>query len=191
MQQDVRESAQRLGENAKMENGTANAVNSFYLHLQSNMFERNPVGTHSTSQHLRLKPLVTSSVEPAVQSGNADMGEPDYPPHVWQGTAIKSIAKAKPTFLVEAKGVSRNLVKAIVKPTVSHIADAYNKFEVCFPTIMRSSHLSLSYSERSNGSQGNTKKRSIKGRYGHESGEKCRLRLCSRLWKNCSFALQK
>lgn len=29
-----------------------------------------------------------------------------------------------------AKSVGKNLVKAIIKPTVSHIADAYNELEV-------------------------------------------------------------
>lgn len=143
MQQDVRESAQRLSEHTKLENGTANAVNSFYHHLQSNKFERKPVGSDSESHHLRLEPLVTSSPKSAVRSGNADVNEVDCPPHAWQGTATNSVVKAKPTILVEVKGVSRNLMKAIVKPTVSHIADAYNKFEVCFLKIKRVSKLSL------------------------------------------------
>ncbi|KUL82531.1 hypothetical protein ZTR_09178 [Talaromyces verruculosus] len=129
MQQDVRESAQKLSENTKLEDGTSNAVNSFYRHLQLNMFKPSPVGIDSPPQQLQLKPLGDSSVESAVQSGKAGMSETDCPPYAWQGTATNSIAKVKPTFLVEVKGVSRNLMKAIVKPTVSHIADAYNKFE--------------------------------------------------------------
>lgn len=132
MQQDVRETAQRLSENAKLENGTANAVNSFYCHLQSNMFERSPTGTESASQHFRHKRLVTSSVVSDVQSGNADMSMADCIPHTWQATSTNSLETVRSTFLVEVKGASRNLMKAIVKPTVSHIADAYNKLEVHF-----------------------------------------------------------
>jgi hypothetical protein len=66
----------------------------------------------------------------AVQSRNADMSKIESPSRASQVTSTNSLAQVKPTFLVEAKGVSRNLMKAIVKPTVSHIADAYNKLEV-------------------------------------------------------------
>ena len=113
-----------------MENGTTNSVNSFYRHLQSTIFERRPTGTNSASQHLRLKPLVKPSIVSTTQWGKVDMNEVDYLPNSSQATSTNSLEKVKPTFPVEAKGVSRNLMKAIVKPTVSHIADAYNKFEV-------------------------------------------------------------
>jgi hypothetical protein len=76
---------------------------------------------------------------------------------------MNSLEKVKPPFLVEAKGVSKSLIKAIVKPTVSHIADAYNKIEVWLLIPVRSPHLNLLDAERSIGSKINTENRSIKG----------------------------
>ncbi|PCH02253.1 UDP-glucuronosyl/UDP-glucosyltransferase [Penicillium occitanis (nom. inval.)] len=129
MQQDVRETAERLSEHGKLENGTVNAVKSFYRHLQSKMVQHSPTATDSASHPLRRTPLVPSSIMSAVPSRNTDMSKIESPSYPSQVTSSNSIEQVKPTFLVEAKGVSRNLMKAIVKPTVSHIADAYNKLE--------------------------------------------------------------
>lgn len=52
--------------------------------------------------------------------------------------------KVKTTFLVDAKGVSKSLIKAIIKPTVSHIADAHRKREVRAPAGLNSSGIYLS-----------------------------------------------
>jgi hypothetical protein len=182
MQQDVRETAERLSEHGKLENGTVNAVKSFYRHLQSKMVQHSPTATDSASHPLRRTPLVPSSIMSAVPSRNTDMSKIESPSHPTQVTSSNSIEQVKPTFLVEAKGVSRNLMKAIVKPTVSHIADAYNKLEVWLLISLRSPHLNLSDAERFIGCESNTENRSIKDRYGYESSEKCRLRLRSRLW---------
>lgn len=133
----------------------------FYHNLQSNKFEREPVGSDSASQQLRLEPLVTSSVESAVRTGNAEVNEADCPSHSWQRTATILVVKMKPTFLVELKGVSKDLMKAIVKPAVSHIVHVYNKFEVSLRITTRVSQPSLSYFERFIRCQNCTEKRPL------------------------------
>lgn len=55
----------------------------------------------------------------------------EYPAHTRRDKTPELVEeKVKTTFLVDAKGVSISLIKAIIKPTVSHIADAHRKREV-------------------------------------------------------------
>ena len=60
----------------------------------------------------------------------------EYPVHTRRDKAPElSEENIHTTFLVDAKGVSKSLIKAIIKPTVSHIADGHRKREVKRPNM--------------------------------------------------------
>lgn len=123
-----------LGLHAGQEPGATNAVNCFLRHLRWEKTKRSPTGSNPAIYRMRLKgmavsPVTTTAVGErgggAVNSAGAKSSA--YGP---EAESTSSLDKVKPTFLVEAKGVSRSLIKAIIKPTISHISDARSKFEV-------------------------------------------------------------
>lgn len=72
------------------------------------------------------------------------MSRDEYPVHTrLDKTPEPTEEKLNTTFFVDAKGVSKSLIKAIIKPTVSHIADAHRKREVISPTRLDASGIYL------------------------------------------------
>ncbi|CAI7644027.1 unnamed protein product [Penicillium glandicola] len=127
----VKQVAFRLGQRIEEENGTKNAVQSFYRHLQWEKVRCSDNTTEPVIYRMQLKPSINRNVETdgvvVTTRGGGSPVEPDYyPVH----TALdKTPERVNNTFLVDAKGVSKSLIKAIIKPTVSHIADAHRKRE--------------------------------------------------------------
>ncbi|KAJ5654408.1 hypothetical protein N7490_001411 [Penicillium lividum] len=130
---DVKQVASRLGQQIQRENGTVNAVNSFHRHLQWEKVRCSDAETEPVIYRMQLKPSIKKKVntEEVVLStrGGGPVGPDEKPVHTALDEAPEPIEEVKTTFLVDAKGVSKSLIKAIIKPTVSHIADAHKKRE--------------------------------------------------------------
>ncbi|KUM66843.1 hypothetical protein ACN42_g280 [Penicillium freii] len=117
------------------ENGAANAVQSFYRHLQFEKVRCSDIKTEPVIYRMQLKPSIKSKVETdgvviSTRGGGLPVEPDEYPVHTRRDEAPElSEEGIHTTFLVDAKGVSKSLMKAIIKPTVSHIADAHRKRE--------------------------------------------------------------
>ncbi|KAJ5969658.1 hypothetical protein N7501_005906 [Penicillium viridicatum] len=135
LRQDVKQVASRIGRMIQEENSTANAVQSFYRHLQWEKVRCSDIKTEPVVYRMQLKPSIRSKVETgwvviSTRGGRSPVEPDEYPVHTRQDKAPElSEEKIHTTFLVDAKGVSKSLMKAIIKPTVSHIADAHRKRE--------------------------------------------------------------
>ncbi|KAJ5746456.1 hypothetical protein N7520_011638 [Penicillium odoratum] len=115
---DVKQVTSRLGQQIQRENGTVRCSDT----------ETEPV-----VYRMQLKPSIKRKVdtEEVVLStrGGGPVGPDERPFHTALNEAPEPIEEFKSTFFVDAKGVSKSLIKAIIKPTVSHIADAHKKRE--------------------------------------------------------------
>ncbi|KAJ5213317.1 hypothetical protein N7449_000486 [Penicillium cf. viridicatum] len=135
LRRDVKQVASRIGERIQEENGTANAVQSFYRHLQWEKVRCSDINTEPVVCRMQLKPSFRSKVETdgvviSTRGGGSPVEPDEYPVHTRRDKPPGlSEEKVHTTFLVDAKGVSKSLMKAIIKPTVSHIADAHRKRE--------------------------------------------------------------
>ncbi|KAJ5869568.1 hypothetical protein N7455_004509 [Penicillium solitum] len=135
LRRDVKQVASRIGERILEENGTANAVQSFYRHLQWEKVRCSDINTEPVVYRMQLKSSVRSRVEThggviSTRGGGSPVEPDEYPIHTRRDKSPElSEEKGHTTFLVDAKGVSKSLMKAIIKPTVSHIADAHKKRE--------------------------------------------------------------
>ncbi|CAI7671731.1 unnamed protein product [Penicillium palitans] len=136
LRRDVKQVASRIGKMILEENGTANAVQSFYRHLQWEKVRCSDINTEPVVYRMQLKPSISRRVEThggviSTRGGVSPVEPDEYPVHTRRDKAPElSEEKVHTTFLVDAKGVSKSLMKAIIKPTVSHIADAHRKREV-------------------------------------------------------------
>ncbi|KAJ5607135.1 hypothetical protein N7537_003754 [Penicillium hordei] len=147
LRRDVKQVASRIGERTHEENGTANAVQSFYRHLQWEKVRCSDINTEPVVYRMQLKPSIRSKVETdgvviSTREGGSPVEPDEYPVHTRRDKAPElREEKVHTTFLVDAKGVSKSLIKAIIKPTVSHIADAHRKREaqndVPVPTVRK------------------------------------------------------
>ncbi|KAJ5413176.1 hypothetical protein N7465_005481 [Penicillium sp. CMV-2018d] len=135
LRRDVKQVASRIGRMIQEENGTANAVQSFYRHLQWEKVRCSDIKTEPVVYRMQLKPSIRSKVETdgvviSTKGGGSPVEPDEYPVHTRRDKAPElSEENIHTTFLVDAKGVSKSLIKAIIKPTVSHIADAHRKRE--------------------------------------------------------------
>ncbi|OQD60735.1 hypothetical protein PENPOL_c021G04252 [Penicillium polonicum] len=135
LRRDVKQVASRIGGMIQEENGTANAVQSFYRHLQWEKVRCSDIKAEPVVYRMQLKPSIKSKVETdwvvtSTRGGGSPVEPDEYPVHTRRDKAPElSEEKIHTTFLVDAKGVSKSLMKAIIKPTVSHIADAHRKRE--------------------------------------------------------------
>ncbi|KAJ5492020.1 UDP-glucuronosyl/UDP-glucosyltransferase [Penicillium expansum] len=117
------------------ENGTTNAVQSFYRHLKWEKVRCSDTNTEPVIYRMQLKPSFGGKVETdgvgiSTRGGGSPVEPDEYPIHTRRDQMPElTEEKVKTTFLVDAKGVSKSLIKAIIKPTVSHIADAHRKRE--------------------------------------------------------------
>ncbi|KAJ5699155.1 hypothetical protein N7462_001160 [Penicillium macrosclerotiorum] len=135
LRSDVKQVASRLGLRIRGENGTINAVKSFYRQLQWERVRCSDAGTDPIIFRMQLKPPICNKIETSGPIDLAKGGESS----VTLGENIVYRARDKEpdsidgkistSLLVNTKGVSKSLIKAIIKPTVSHIADAHKKFE--------------------------------------------------------------
>ncbi|CAI7581398.1 unnamed protein product [Penicillium crustosum] len=132
---DIKQVASRIGERILEENGTTNAVQSFYRHLQWEKVRCSDINTEPVVYRMQLKPSIRKRVEThgvvmSTRGGGTPMEPDEYPVHTRLDKAPElGEEKVHTTFLVDAKGVSKSLMKAIIKPTVLHIADAHKKRE--------------------------------------------------------------
>ncbi|KAK4865792.1 hypothetical protein LT330_009225 [Penicillium expansum] len=134
-QPSVKQVALRLGQRIRGENGTTNAVQSFYRHLRWEKVRCSDTNTEPVIYRMQLKPSFGGKVETdgvgiSIRGGGSPVEPDEYPIHTRRDQMPElTEEKVKTTFLVDAKGVSKSLIKAIIKPTVSHIADAHRKRE--------------------------------------------------------------
>ncbi|KAJ5795964.1 uncharacterized protein N7518_004504 [Penicillium psychrosexuale] len=132
---EVKRVASRLGQKIQGENGTANAVQSFYRQLKWEKVQCSDADTEPVIHRMQLQPSFSSKFEADVvvistRGGGSTAELDEYPAHTRRDKTRELVEeKVKTTFLVDAKGVSISLIKAIIKPTVSHIADAHRKRE--------------------------------------------------------------
>ncbi|KAJ5088721.1 hypothetical protein N7456_012337 [Penicillium angulare] len=130
---EVREAAESLGAGTENENGAANAAKSFYRHLQWEKVQRNPTTSDPAIYSMRLKGFVVPSItKTVVEMGNdGAISSPanEAPTRVAKAELGVCVDGEKPTFFVGAMDVGQNLIKAIIKPTISHISDARTKNE--------------------------------------------------------------
>ncbi|KAJ5259456.1 hypothetical protein N7478_012437 [Penicillium angulare] len=124
---DVREAAASLGARTKNENGAANAAKSFYRHLQWEKVQRDPTTSDPAIYSMRLKGIVVPSIAKTVvdmENGlTASSPGIESPTVVTRGGQAVCVDTDKSTFFVGAMDVGQNLIKAIIKPTISHISD--------------------------------------------------------------------
>ncbi|KAJ5727844.1 hypothetical protein N7493_005664 [Penicillium malachiteum] len=128
---DVREATIGMNTAAEQENGAANAANSFYRNLQWEKVRRSSITSEPAIYSMRLKGVMPTTGEMvklenrmgklSTRGGGAS--------NDIEAEMIVSVQKAKPSFLMDTKNVGQSLVKAIIKPTVSHISDARSKKE--------------------------------------------------------------
>lgn len=125
-----------LGLHAGQEPGAINAVNCFLRHLRWEKTKRSPTGSNPAIYRMRLKGMAVSQITSTAvgERGGGAVHSVTAKDSTYgtEAESTSSLDKIKPTFFVEAKGVSRSLIKAIIKPTISHISDARSKFEVTF-----------------------------------------------------------
>ncbi|KAJ5639533.1 uncharacterized protein N7484_007395 [Penicillium longicatenatum] len=137
MRPETREAAQRIGRQIQQENAVENAVNSFHSHLDWDSFRCSVTKTDPAIYQMRAKPSIKlSAVAAAVLMRAKAMRVSElelikrqiYITENGQEALLHTEEKEVSTF-GEVKSVSRSLMKAIVKPTISHISDAYNSRE--------------------------------------------------------------
>jgi hypothetical protein len=158
MRPETREAAQRIGRQIQQEDAVENAVNSFHSHLDWDSFRCSVTKTDPAIYQMRAKPSIKlSAVAAAVLTRAKAMRISELELYVLllpissehyfliniasrikrqtyiiengQEALLHTEEKEATTF-DEVKSVSRSLMKAIVKPTISHISDAYNSREV-------------------------------------------------------------
>ncbi|KAJ5717184.1 hypothetical protein N7488_002830 [Penicillium malachiteum] len=148
----VREAASGIRTATEQENGAVNAASSFYRNLQWERVRRSPTKSEPAIYSIRLKGVIIPTTEAMTKmtnrmekasirgGGTADDIEAEM---------TVFVAKAKPSFLMDTKNVGQSLIKAIIKPTVSHIPDARSKkeFQNDLPARPTNSNLEKSKSD--------------------------------------------
>ncbi|KAJ5729017.1 uncharacterized protein N7483_003525 [Penicillium malachiteum] len=138
LQLDVREAAISLSAATEQENGAVNAASSFYRNLKWEKVQRSPNTSEPAIYSMRLKGPAISTTEAMVKLGNrverTSLRGGGPTTNDTEAELAVSVEKLKPSFLMDTKTVGRSLIKAIIKPTISHISDARTKKENDVPT---------------------------------------------------------
>ncbi|KAJ5945513.1 hypothetical protein N7454_002352 [Penicillium verhagenii] len=131
LQKETREKTTLAQNHILSENGTSNAVESFHRHVRSNEMICSIIRTDLATYCVRQRPSVQiSSIAAAllIKLNKIRLSELDT---IQRRTYIsqkphggEAIEKGSKLDLVTVKSVGMGIIKAIAKPTVSHIADA-------------------------------------------------------------------
>lgn len=171
MRPETREAAQQISLQIQQENAVENAVTLFHSHLNWDNFRCSVTKTDPAIYQMRTRPSIKlSAVAAAVlvrakamriselelyvsylqskshslTSVEIRIQRQEYTTESEQEAFLDTLdtqEKEVSTF-DEMKSVSKSLMKAIVKPTISHISDAYNGREVriIFPKVTVFTH---------------------------------------------------
>ncbi|KAJ5538275.1 hypothetical protein N7494_007754 [Penicillium frequentans] len=129
MRPETREAAQRISLQIQQENALENAVSSFHSHLNWDNFRCCVTKTDPAIYQMRTRPSIKlSAVAVAILMRVKAMrisGLELIKRQTYNTESEQEVQEEELSAFDEVKSVSKNLMKAIVKPTVSHISDAY------------------------------------------------------------------
>ncbi|KAJ5359172.1 uncharacterized protein N7496_011585 [Penicillium cataractarum] len=142
LQPETRKISSHIKEGLAKERGLANAVSSFYRHLQWENMQCDLTKTSPAVYHIEKGQSIKLSAAAAavlVRSNAVRRSDLNLIKRREYDTTTEVAPEVPPSAPV-TKSVGKNLIKAIIKPTVSHIADAYNEMEARDDTDAANSH---------------------------------------------------